>query len=247
MKKYKKLWRNEKWYEFSEKVKKRDGYKCLSCGRSSLEVTLQVHHEIYLQEKFPWEYALSDCRTLCKGCHARHHSLIEPNSGWTLISIDDLGGLDGTCERTGCGNDIRYEHLTYHPSWGYKKVGSTCVEHLTQDDKLLGNSILSIYTNISKFLSDSSWIKSITKNGKRYIFAEYKHHQIRIYGDDRYYSFQIVLKKLGSRQYQYKDIVPTKDKGLDEVKELAYIVLKGLLAEDESEKFLLRTIYRSIR
>lgn len=247
MKNYKKLWRNEQWYEFSEKVKKRDSYKCLSCDRSSSEVVLQIHHDIYVQGKYPWEYLLSDCRTLCKGGHARHHGLIEPNSGWTLISIDDLGGLYGNCERVNCGHEIRFEYLTYHPSWGYKKVSSTCIEHLTQSDKLLSKSVIKYYTNISKFVSESSWIHSTTKNGKKYIFASYKHHQIRIYGESNNYSFQIVLKEVGFRKYDYLDFVPTKGKSLEETKELAYIALKGTLSESETEKLTLRNIYRSIK
>lgn len=86
MKKPRKLYINEKWYEFSGKVKQRDEYKCLQCGRREPEVILQVHHEIYVKGKAPWEYPLSDCRTLCKGCHAREHKLIEPDKGWTGYS-----------------------------------------------------------------------------------------------------------------------------------------------------------------
>ena len=132
-----KHWRNENWFKFSEKVKNRDNYTCILCGRDSNEVILQIHHEIYIKGKLPWEYSLSDCRTLCKGCHAREHGLIEPDKGWSLLAIDDLGNLDGICERLNCGKKIRYEHLTYHPKWGYKNVGSTCIEHLTEQDKSL--------------------------------------------------------------------------------------------------------------
>jgi 5-methylcytosine-specific restriction endonuclease McrA len=77
----KRIYVNDDWTAFSEKVKRRDGYKCLQCGRGTGEVTLQVHHEVYVAGKAPWEYALSDCLTLCKGCHAKEHGLIKPDRG----------------------------------------------------------------------------------------------------------------------------------------------------------------------
>lgn len=154
MKQVRNIYVNEEWLSFSNKVKRRDGYRCLQCDRSQDQVTLQVHHEIYVAGKAPWEYALSDCLTLCKGCHAREHGLIQPQSGWSLLSITDLGDLEGICERTGCGTEIRFEHLTYHPKWGYLVVGSTCIEHLTQEDRLLSNNVIKLYKNISQaFLS----------------------------------------------------------------------------------------------
>jgi len=79
MKKQRKIYVNDKWYRFSARVKNRDGNKCLRCDRGEAEAILQVHHEIPVKGKAPWEYALSDCRTLCKGCHAREHNLVEPD------------------------------------------------------------------------------------------------------------------------------------------------------------------------
>ena len=110
---------NEKWLEFSDKVKRRDRYQCLQCGRREPEVILQVHHNIYIRGKAPWDYLLSDCRTLCKGCHARVHKLIQPDRGWTLLSIDDSGGLYGICEKHGCGTEIRFIRLmrTWPSEW----------------------------------------------------------------------------------------------------------------------------------
>lgn len=245
-KKIKKSWRHKEWFEFSDKVKKRDNYECLKCGRSESQVILQVHHNIYREDKEPWEYALSDCLTLCKGCHAREHNLIEPNSGWHLFAIDDLGGLDGTCERTNCETSIRYEHLTYHPNWGYKIVGSTCIMHLTQKDKKLSGKILKIYRAVSTFISTSVWNGDVTKNRKKFIETIYKHHKIRIYGTDKKYAFQIALKEKGARYYHFKDVVSTRNKGLEEVKELTYIALHGLLSEDEQDIKILRGIYQSI-
>lgn len=241
------LYTNERWVEFSRRVKLRDGNRCLKCHRSPPYVVLQVHHELYVPNKQPWEYAISDCSTLCKGCHAREHGLLEPNIGWFLISIDDLGGLTGTCEREGCGAAIRYEHLTYHPEWGYKKVGSTCIEHLTKKDKNLSGKALACYRNISSFVHDSDWYKGTTKSGKCYVGAKHDHDLIRIYGQDGGYAFQIALKEKGRKLYHFQDVVRVSGKTLDEVKELAYITLKGVTTEDEEEKSMLRNLYRSIK
>ena len=214
MGKRKNLHTNEKWFEFSRRVKARDGGKCLKCHRQPPGVTLQVHHEIYIPNKQPWEYALSDCTTLCKGCHAREHGHVEPNSGWFLLSIDDLGALEGVCERENCGTEIQYEHLTYHPDWGYKVVGSTCIEHLTQKDRNLSGKVLACYRNISKFVHRSDWHHGQTKNGKAYVGAKHNHDLIRIYGEDGRYAFQLLIKEKGVRYYHYKDIVRVPRKPL---------------------------------
>ncbi len=241
-----KVYVNEKWRQFSNRVKGRDGFRCLQCGRSEPEVVLQVHHDIYLEGKPPWEYLLSDCLTLCRGCHAREHDLIEPARGWTLIAIEDLGGLDGVCERRGCGHEIRYAHVTYHPAWGYKTVGSTCIQHLTQKDRLLSSDLIRTYKNISEYIRHACWSEGRTKNGKRYICSKYKHHSIRIYGNHTSYAFQLVIKEKGVRWYDYRDVVHFNNKGLDEVKELAYVALKGTVSKDGKEKELLRGVYRRL-
>ncbi|WP_127121283.1 hypothetical protein [Chryseotalea sanaruensis] len=195
----------------------------------------------------PWEYPASDCLTLCKGCHSKEHGLVEPDSGWTLVSIDDLGGLDGICERKGCGTEIRYEHITYHPNWGYKSVGSTCVEHLTREDQFLSQEVLKVFKNISGFINTSVWENGVTKNGKHFTYTTYSHHQIRIYGKGTYFSYQIALKRKGERWFDYGEFIQAKNKTLDQVKELGFIVLKGLITNDETEKELLRNIYSRIR
>lgn len=243
----KRIYLNEDWITFSEKVKRRDSYKCLQCGRGSEKVTLQVHHEIYVAGNEPWDYALSDCRTLCKGCHAREHGLIEPDRGWTLLSIDDLGALDGACERKGCGANIQYEHLTYHPKWGYMVVGSTCIEHLTQQDRLLSSNVIHLYKSISKFVHKSDWSKGITKKGNHFISSTYQHHQIRIYGEDHAHAFQLALKEKGIKRYEFGEVIAVKGKNTLAVKELAYTALRGTLCESEEDKKILRNLYRELK
>lgn len=181
-KKIRRLYYRQEWYDFSSKVKRRDNFQCVHCKRGEPEAILQVHHNLYVPKLSPWEYPLSDCITLCKGCHARVHKLIEPNKGWTLILINDLGDLSGYCELKGCGAEIRYEHLIYHPDWGYKTVGSSCVEHLTEEDKELSADTIKMYKKISQFVRSSSWTNGYTKRGKFYIQTKYKHHLLRIYG-----------------------------------------------------------------
>jgi hypothetical protein len=247
MKQKRKTYYNENWHEFSNEVKRRDSYRCLKCGKTEPDIILQTHHTIYKPGIEPWEYPLSDCISLCKGCHAREHGLVEPDSGWILISIEDLGGLDGVCERKGCGAWIRYEHITYHPEWGYKSVGSTCVEHLTQEDRFLSQDVLKIFKRVSNFLDTTHWEKRLSKKGTEYLLATHSHHQIRIYGKEDYYSFQIAIKRKGDRWFDFQDFVKTKNKSLVRVKELSFIVLKGLITENEEEKELLRNIYKRMR
>jgi len=238
---------NDKWYNFSDIVQRRDNYKCLKCGRRKGEITLQTHHKLYRKGVEPWNYPLSDCVSLCKGCHAKEHNLIEPSDGWTLISIDDLGGLYGTCEKRGCGNDIRYEHLIYHPGCGYKTVGSTCVEYLTQEDQYLSAEVIKTLRKISDFVNESAWYIGQTKNFKRYFYTTHSHHQIRIYGCENFYSFQILLKQKGERWFDFGEIIQTKNKTFEQVKELGFIVLKGTITDNFDEKNILRNIYKKIR
>lgn len=245
MKKRTRSYSNENWFKFSDRIKRRDGFMCLKCGKGKDVVVLQTHHKVYRNGLEPWEYPSSDCITLCKGCHAEEHNIIEPKVGWTLISIDDLGGLYGVCEKRGCGNDIRYEHLIYHPKVGYKSVGSTCVEYLTQEDQYLCEDVLKIFKRVSSFIQDSEWETGYTKNDKPYLFTTHMHHQIRIYGRKGYYSFQIALKEKGRKWFDFGDFFRANGKTLDQVKELGYITLKGLINDDEDEKEILRNMYRS--
>ncbi|MFD2937865.1 HNH endonuclease [Spirosoma flavum] len=246
MKQSRKSYYNSKWFEFSKQVKNRDGFKCLKCHRRELETTLQVHHKHYIPKLLPWDYALSDCITLCKGCHAREHNKIEPTTGWVLISVDDLGGLDGICERRGCGKELRFEHLIYHPSWGYIRVGSSCLEYLTQEDQILSAGALRIYKRISDFIHKTNWKTGVTRNDNEYIYAKYKHHILRIYGNVNF-AFQIGLKQKGERRHIYGEIFQAYGKNLLLSKELGFIALIGTTSESEQEKEVLKNIYRSTR
>jgi len=245
----KNIYKNKKWELFSNSILKRDNYTCSKCQRSRNQdenIVLQAHHEIYRSGK-PWESALSDCITLCKGCHAREHNIIEPNRGWILLNINDLGDMEGVCERESCGSLIRYEHETYHPQYGYKVVGSTCIDFLTLEDKKISNKYLKYYKKISKFITESEWETCYSNNNKKYLESKYKHNLIKIYGENNYYSVQFGLKVLGEKWYDFTDFNKFKNKNLIQSKELSFLILLGKISKNENEKTLLRELYRNIK
>jgi uncharacterized protein YuzB (UPF0349 family) len=247
MKTTKRAYCNDKWHAFSDSVQKRDNYKCLKCGRKKGEAILQTHHKNYKRGLKLWEYPLSDCITLCKGCHAQEHNLVEPTNGWTLISIDDLEEQSGICKKKGCGSEIRYGHLIYHANWGYMTVGSSCVEYLTSEDQYLSQEILKVFQKISDFIQNSKWELGFTKQDKKYYFTTHLKHQIRIYGKDNFYAFQIAIKRKGEKWFEFGKIINAKNKSFEQVKELGYIVLKGTIIDNEAKKNILRNIYKKIK
>lgn len=228
------------WKEFSDRVKKRDNYNCTKCNRSSDEVVLQVHHEEYISGKKSWDYPLSSCITLCKGCHAREHGLIQPSSDWILESITDLGHLDGKCERLNCGNEIRYQYIIYHPKFGYLNVGSICVEYLTQEIAEKSRKILLIHAAIRRFLKKPWTEKTLIKGSIKFecLYLKYFSHDLYL---THYAGFSTILI--------FKDEKPIWQEVLliSEVaaKEIIYVVMRGIKSKSESEKKLLRDIYRS--
>jgi NADH:ubiquinone oxidoreductase subunit C len=104
-----------------------------------------------------------------------------------------------------------------------------------------------MYKQISKFVSKSIWEVGYTKQHKKFIETKYKHNLLRIYGEDKKYSFQVIIKEIGVKWYEYKKPIFISNKGLEEIKELAYIVLKGTISEDTKEVELLRNIYKNIK
>src|SRR5712664_728131 len=73
------------WRAFrTEVIRLHDGV-CNRCQRGPDDgVTLQVHHNIYLPKRLPWQYPHESCEALCKGCHAQEHGKIMPQSGWSI-------------------------------------------------------------------------------------------------------------------------------------------------------------------
>ncbi|MGB6229109.1 MAG: hypothetical protein WBF53_03155 [Litorimonas sp.] len=149
-----KFYRDPRWVEFREQIFEADGYECTHCGKGRAEdKVLQVHHKQYRSGALPWEYPPSDCETICKGCRAKEHGIIPPSAGWEFIQDEDLGGLDGECER--CGNDIRYVYTVWHQSWGYLDVGVDCCEDMTQSEEF--NEARKRKNRKTRFMSTKNW------------------------------------------------------------------------------------------
>ena len=149
-----KLYRNEKWFTFKEEIIELDGHACTNCGRTSKEVILQVHHKKYIKGHPPWEYAPKDCETLCKGCHAREHGEIRPNSGWDLVYQEDLGSICGICEL--CGANLRHVFFIQHKVWEPMAVGTNCCDSLTENEATKFNKNIS---RRKRFVSSTRWEK----------------------------------------------------------------------------------------
>ena len=97
-------------------------------------------------------------------------------------------------------------------------------------------------------MKNSIWEQGTTKNGNSYLHTIHSHHKIRIYGKQGYFAFLVSLKVKGERWHINQDYIKVKkNKNLEQVKELSYIVLKGLTTKKEEEKKLLRNIYEKIR
>jgi hypothetical protein len=153
------LYRKSQWKIFRQGVIELDDYKCRQCGRGQDEVTLQVHHKEYKSGLKAWEYPTADCLTLCKGCHAQIHGIIQPSFGWEYIGDEDLGDLIGTCENRSCGSNMRYSYTVFHPQWGTLEVGTVCCDHLT-DSKIASNlkeSQLKFEGRRQRFLNSKRW------------------------------------------------------------------------------------------
>lgn len=140
-----KEYKNKKWFNFRDIVFKKKGKLCEICRRDSSTTVIQCHHEFYEAEKEIWDYDIKDITVVCKGCHAREHDILEPDDGWSLIKVIDngKGNLSGKCTRQKgngslCNEDIRFEHIIVHSKFHEEKiVGSTCIDHLTANSKVL--------------------------------------------------------------------------------------------------------------
>lgn len=149
------LYAHKFWVAFRERVIALDGGECIECGRSREDgVVLQVHHKHYVSGRKPWEYETSECETLCRGCHAREHGEIRPDTGWEYVGEEDLGDLIGNCEL--CDNSIRYVHYVQHEHWEQMGVGTHCCDNLTGTREAAeGRRRLGRYR---RFISSSKWI-----------------------------------------------------------------------------------------
>lgn len=68
---YKDYLLTEHWQTFRKKVLRRAGYQCQLCDNAG---ELNVHHRTYDRLGCEW---YSDVIVLCRGCHRRHHGIVE--------------------------------------------------------------------------------------------------------------------------------------------------------------------------
>ena len=124
-------YRSKDWAEFRDKFIELHNAKCSQCGRSrdADGVILQVHHLEYRAGHKPWEYGYDELEVLCRKCHAVEHGIIMPGDGWTIIGEEDLGSVDGICDK--CGTHFRHKYLVDHPKWCPIEVGTICCDNLT--------------------------------------------------------------------------------------------------------------------
>ncbi len=62
------------WQKRRERVKRRDGQRCLTCARHGSELEQHERLEVHLDPQLRGNHRIAqdeDCRTLCSTCHAR--------------------------------------------------------------------------------------------------------------------------------------------------------------------------------
>ncbi len=60
------------WPTVRSAALRRDGYRCTKCGAHGKDVILEVDHLKPVATHPDLEFELSNVRTLCRPCHARH-------------------------------------------------------------------------------------------------------------------------------------------------------------------------------
>jgi len=206
------LYNRKEWKEYRDNVIESDGGKCVRCGRPDGEVVLQVHHKIYLTGKLPWEYGTENCETLCKGCHAAEHGIIQPKIGWEFIGQEDSGEFSSECENSGCGATIRHKYLISHPNWGFLEVGTVCCDNLT-DSQIASNkkeALTRYKSRKSRFLKSKRWKFEDNKYSiKQSLF------DIQIIKLEES-NFQLTIHKLKSN-IKYKSLDSAKEAAFDTI------------------------------
>jgi hypothetical protein len=64
-------YKDPRWQKKRLEIMKRDEFRCQVCGEK--EITLNVHHRIYFNDKKIWEYEDNHLITLCENCHELAH------------------------------------------------------------------------------------------------------------------------------------------------------------------------------
>jgi hypothetical protein len=225
------VYTKSQWHEFRNGIIELDGNKCRHCGRKGTEVTLQVHHTKYIKGSLPWESAFEDCITLCSGCHAREHGIIQPQHGWQYCSDEDLEDLVGTCEN--CGAAIRYVFIIHHEKWGTLEVGTYCCDKLT-DSTIASNlmeSSKSFKDRKERFLKSRRWklVEGIYKIRQNLFDIEIKEKES---------AFYLKIQEQQSHK-KYESLPEVKSKAFDVIESgefLTYLKKKNIPFAQKQKK-----------
>jgi 5-methylcytosine-specific restriction protein A len=68
--------RGKRWDVVRFEAKRRDGFKCVECGKRG---RLEVHHVLPVRTHPQLAFDMSNVKTLCVPCHARHTRI---ENGW---------------------------------------------------------------------------------------------------------------------------------------------------------------------
>jgi HNH endonuclease len=172
--------RSKFWQEFRNNMISIAGNCCEECGREeSKTVILQVHHKHYTEGKKLWEYDVTDCAVLCRGCHATEHGIVRPFSGWEYcdaVALDSYG--DQSCEI--CDTPLLYVHTISHEKWGELEVGCDYAEMMTCDGQpsLKKKELRNLVERRKGFLSEKKWQALSSKNG---VYRLYSGRNVLIY------------------------------------------------------------------
>ena len=98
------LHQNQKWYNFINTIKNKKDNICSCCKKKKELMLLDFNH--YKIEKDPWEQEEKSAFLVCNSCFKNNENIEEPDIGWYLLDIRDLGGLSGICKKKSCKQKI---------------------------------------------------------------------------------------------------------------------------------------------
>lgn len=238
------LHQNQKWYNFINTIKNKKDNICSCCKKKKELMLLDFNH--YKIEKEPWEQEEKSAFLVCNSCFKNNENIEEPDIGWYLLEIRDLGGLSGVCKKKSCQQKIRYEYKIYHPEYGYLTVGSTCVDYLTGKEKQMCFDIKKEYIHTKKMVN--KYKPKYKKNKKGLVFLEekYKNTLIRIYKKkENCYLTRII--KIKNKKPQIKEAILLKEYSTGKkALEAGYLKIKELKSKNEEHKKILKELLLSI-
>ena len=228
------LHQNSQWYNFYNILKTEKGNKCKKCNKEKNNLLLDFNH--YKSNKSPWEQEKDSAFFICKNCFQNNTNIPEPEMGWYLLEIRDLGGLSGMCEKHACKQKIRYEYQIYHPEYGYLAVGSTCVDYLTGKEKKLCIDIKKEYTHTKQLVNKYKPIYKINKKGLKFLEYKYKNTIIRIYKKDNNNFISRITKIKNKKPLWDETLTSTKFNSGKKALEFSVYKVKQIKSKNEEHK-----------